>query len=336
VLGFFNNRQQKEKTMNYAKEGKDFLANIEQISYARSAVLDDGAGRGQRIIDVVDGNGLACTVTPDRALNIVECSYKGIPLVYRTPAGHCLPRGVFQQDWSAGLLTTCGLRNIGVASGSEPQHGRISQMAAAGVCSRRNENGDIVISGEVTEEWLFGPNLKMQRKITFASECSRITIEDEVRNHSSSADDVAILYHCNFGYPFVAPGVELLADEHEIEARDEVAAKGLDCWNKMDLPAAGFKEQCFRHFLRKDASGMASMQIVNRNLGIAVKVSYDTATLPMMVQWKNCLKNDYVLGLEPGNGSLLGREVDLKENRLAHLESGESVKFKVVIDFESL
>jgi len=129
--------------VNCSDAGRDYLANPEQISYARPSVLSDGDGAGQRIIDVFNGAGLACTITPDRALNIVECSYRGIPLVYRTPGGHHRPRGVFQQDWSAGLLTTCGLRNIGVASGDEPQHGRISQIAASEVGTSRDAAGNI-------------------------------------------------------------------------------------------------------------------------------------------------------------------------------------------------
>ena len=166
--------------MNYLEQGGDYLAAPEQISYARPSVLADGDGRGQRIIDVFNGAGLACTVTPDRALNIVECSYRGIPLVYRTPGGHRRPRGVFQEDWSAGLLTTCGLRNVGVASGGEPQHGRITQLGADDVAVSRDASGDIAIRGRVTEGWLFGPNLVLEREIVVSCGKCRIAIADRV------------------------------------------------------------------------------------------------------------------------------------------------------------
>ena len=321
-------------TMNYLEQGGDYLAAPEQISYARQSTLADGDGCGQRIIDVFNGAGLACTITPDRALNIVECSYRGIPLVYRTPGGHRKPRGVFQQDWSAGLLTTCGLRNIGVASGDEPQHGRISQLGASGVGVSRNEAGDIVIRGTVTEGWLFGPNLVLEREITVCCSRCRITIADRVVNRGQSPDAAALLYHCNFGYPFASPELVLEAEEHQIEPRDEVAARGLDDWRHMDPPNAEYREQCFRHFLPAGEDGMAAIRAVNRKLGVAVRIAYDTRTLPWLVQWKNCLKNGYVLGLEPGNGSLLGRKHDLEHGLLARLAPGEAADFKVRIDFE--
>ena len=102
----------------------------------------------------------------------------------------------------------------------------------------------------------------------------------------------------------------------------------------MDAPTADYKEQCFRHILAPGADGMAAIRAVNRKLGVAVRIAYDPRTLPWLVQWKNCLKNGYVLGLEPGNGSLLGRKHDLEHGLLARLTPGESVDFKVRIDFE--
>ena len=322
--------------MNYFEQGGDYLAAPEQISYARPSTLADGDGCGQRIIDVFNGAGLACTVTPDRALNIVECSYRGIPLVYRTPGGHRKPRGVFQQDWSAGLLTTCGLRNIGVASGDEPQHGRLTQLGASGVAVSRTASGDIAIRGTVTEGWLFGPNLVLEREIVVSCDKCRIAVADRVVNRGPAPDAVAILYHCNFGYPFASPELVLEAEEHRVEARDEVAARGLAEWRRMDPPAADYREQCFRHILPAGNDGMAAIRAVNKNLGVAVRVAYDPRTLPHLVQWKNCLKNGYVLGLEPGNGSLLGREYDLEHGLLARLAPGEAVDFRVQLDFESV
>ena len=180
------------------------------------------------------------------------------------------------------------------------------------------------------------PNLRMERTITVSCDRCRICIDDRVRNCGGVPDSVAILYHCNFGYPFASPDLVLEAPEHEVEPRDEEAGRGLADWMRMALPAADYREQCFRHRLPADGDHMASIRAVNRKLGVAVKVAYDTRTLPMLVQWKNCLKNGYVLGLEPGNGSLFGREYDLKHDLLARLEPGESVDFRVALEFETV
>lgn len=321
--------------MDYMKNGREFLANLDQFSYARQSVLSDGPGRGQRIIDIFNGQGLSCTVNPDRGLNVVECSCFGIPLAYRAPGGHRASTGFFQLDWPAGLFTTCGLHNIGVPSMGEPQHGRISTMAADDVAASR-ENGDIVVRGRVREGWLFGPNLELVRKMTFSCRENTILIEDTVTNLAAEPDDLAILYHCNFGYPLIAPGIEFDTPAHAVEPRDAEAAKGIDHWNEMDEPVVGYKEQCFRHKLVAGADGMAKMRIINRKLGMAATVAYDTKTIHQMVQWKNCMTRNYVLGLEPAVGSLMGREADLRDHQLIHLECDQSVDFKVKFTFEKL
>ena len=61
------------KNDTYAK-AKTYLANPDQLCYARLSRLEEGSARGQRVIDVFNGTGLAFTVTPDRGMNLEECS----------------------------------------------------------------------------------------------------------------------------------------------------------------------------------------------------------------------------------------------------------------------
>ena len=76
------------------------------------------------------------------------------------------------------------------------------------------------------------------------------------------------------------------------------------------------------------------MRIKNRTAHVALNIHYDTATLPLIVQWKKPSQNAYVLGLEPTNGSLNGCEFD-KENGFGKvLAPGESISYRVVIEFE--
>lgn len=310
-----------------------FLATEDQLCYARSSVLDDGPGRGQRLIDVFNGTGLAFTVTPDRAMNIVECSFKGIPLVFRASGGHRRSTGFWQRDWSSGLLTTCGLRNIGCPSDGEPQHGRISSESAEFVSVTRRD-GRIRITGALREAVLFGSNLILERSISTAYGDNRIVIEDTVTNRDANPERIELLYHCNFGWPMATPELVFEATEHVVEPRDAEAEAGLSEWNRLTPPVANYREQCFRHLLPAGADGMASMLIRNPSLGIAVTVSYDTSTLPLMVQWKNCAAKNYVLGLEPTNGSLNGRAADLASGILPELAPDESRKFHVELKFE--
>lgn len=314
---------------------RPYLANPDQLCQLRLSSLEEGSGRGQRIVDVNNGSGLSFTVTPDRGMNLVECFFRGIPLAFRTPSGHRAAQGNWLADWTGGLMTTAGLRNVGLPSGGQGLHGAISGEAAEQL-SCRNRNGEIEISGILREGHLFSANLSLERSIRTACGDNRICITDCVTNHGETAEFTEILYHCNFGYPFISPALEFEAPPHQIEPRDSNAASGIAEWNHYPPPLTGFAEHCFRHELPSDASGRAQMRILNRPLGIAVIIRYDTATLPRLVQWKKPSRNAYVLGLEPTNASLNGCEFDRANQFGKVLNSGESIKYQWELEFQTI
>jgi len=59
------------------EELRKYSANSAQLANCRLSSLEDGNGRGMRIIDVNNGSGLSFTVVPDRGMDIVETSFKG-------------------------------------------------------------------------------------------------------------------------------------------------------------------------------------------------------------------------------------------------------------------
>ncbi len=314
------------------ERARPYLANPDQLCRARLSRLEEGSGRGQRIIDADNGSGLAFTVTPDRAMNIVECSFRGIPVSFRTPCGHRGVTGDWLGDWTGGLLTTCGLRNAGSPSGTQKLHGAISAEAAEQL-SIRCRNGEIEISGLLRESSMFGANLTLERTIRTACGSNAVDISDVVENHAESPEFTEIIYHCNFGWPLAAPGLVFDVPEHPVEPRNAEAAAGLAEWNVLPPPLDGFSEQCFLHTLPKDSSGMACMRIVNRELKVAVEVQYDTSTLPRLVQWKKPSRCGYVLGLEPTNASLRGCEFDRENGFGTVLPPGGSIAYHVRIRF---
>ena len=318
-------------------EARRFLANDDQLCYARLAELSEGTGRGQRIVDVFNGTGLAFTVTPDRCMNVVECSFKGIPMVFRTPGGHrhALP-GDFLRGWTGGLFTTCGLRNAGSPSGDEGLHGRVSTEAAEMLSVNRTDDGRLSVSGIVREGILFGTNLVLRRTISTAFGDNRIVVDDEVTNRAAAPEYVEIIYHSNFGYPLVSPDLQFDVPEHKIDPRDDWAKEHLAQWNQLTAPVAGFREMCYRHYLPAGGDGLARMRVANPGLGVAMTVAYDTRTLPLIVEWKNCGANEYVLGLEPSCASLNGREADIAAGVMPRLEPGETMNFHVEYCFESI
>ncbi len=318
-----------------------FTGNIEQLAWVRCSVLTDGAGRGNRIIDVNTGGGLQFTVHPDRGMDIVECSYRGINMIYRSGGGvrsrmEYLPEGSgWLRSFQGGLLTGCGMRNAGPASGECGVHGRLSNTAAEDVSVSREWEGEryvIRIRGVLREYCMFGENLRLVRTITCIGGSSIITIEDEVENLSGTTDYLQMLYHCNFGYPLVSPAMRLEAPAHEVEARDADAAAGIGCWDEMCEPVPGAVEQCFYHHFKDTAE----ITLNNRELKVKATVRCDTAELPRMVQWKLFDAGNYVMGIEPTNTRISGRENEITQGIARTISPGEKIYFRMQIEFASV
>lgn len=312
-----------------------YLANTDQVCYARLDEIGEGTARGQRIISVFNGSGLQFTITPDRGMNLVDCSFRGIPMVFRTPGGYRGLTGDWLNDWAGGLMTTCGLRNVGSPSGTQGLHGQISAQSAEQL-SIVTDDGDIRISGRLKEACIGGCNLELFRVISTAYGCNEIMVEDTVTNHGEKPEFTEILYHCNLGYPLVSPALKFELPEHDVDPRDDAAKAALVEWDQFPAPLEDFGEYCYRHTIPADENGWADMRIVNDEIGTALTISYDTATLPRIVEWKKPSKNCYVLGLEPTNGSLNGCVYDSENGFGKMLAPGESIRYRFKIRFESV
>ena len=323
----------------------DHVGSIEQLAYARAAELTDGAGRGNRVIDVCNGTGLHFTVCPDRALDIVEASFNGTPLAYRTCSGHQsrmayeTPGIHWLRTWPGGLMTTCGLRSAGNPNGEFGLHGRISNTAAEDVSVTREwADGEyrITLRGILREARIFGENIRMVRTITTAYGKNTIDVHDEVTNQAYTPDHILMVYHCNFGYPLISPDMKLEAAKHTVLPRTPDAEKGLATWDVMPPPKKGTPEQCFFHLIPAGKDAFASMSIVNPNAQIKATVAYDTRTLPHLVQWKVNDTGTYVIGLEPANTWLKGRTEETAAGTAQKIAPGQTLNFNVRFQFERL
>lgn len=324
-----------------------YLSNMDQISWAREAELTAGAGRGNRIIDVDNGSGLRFTVSPDRGLDIVEASFCGVPFVFRTPSGNRSrmeydPVGLgWLRTWQGGLMTTCGLRTAGSPDEEFGLHGRIDNLPAedVGITRGWDENGTyaIKIKGSVREAAMFGENLRLDRTISTGFQKNVIDVCDSVTNLAAGMDHVQIVYHCNFGFPFISPKMKIVLPEHRVTPRDENAAADLANWQTMPEPSGSQSpEECFFHDLPAGTDGFAKFTMENASLGMRISLEYDTTTLPRIVQWKLFRKNMYVMGVEPTNTHLNGRNAEIADGSAVQLPPGQTVQFHIRFRFEKL
>lgn len=335
------------------RELRPYVGTMDQLARIRTSVLDDGRGRGIRMADVDNGTGLRFAVLLDRGMDIGEASYNGTPFAYQTPVGlvhpaYYEPDGLrWLRGFGAGLLTGCGLRNVGSPEAEEGMradgplglHGRLSNTPAEEVAvSKGWSNGRYVlrVAGTVREVSFFGENLALRRTISTAMGDNSITIDDEVSNLGARPSPLMMLYHINAGFPLLSESAGLAGRVERTVPRNAESAKGLGEWNRCQPPTAGYAEQCFFHDVAPDADGMARMALRNPGSGLAMEVAYRKAGLPYFTQWKMMGEQEYVMGLEPANCHPDGQSAERKNGTLAILAPGQTATFKVVVSLGSV
>ena len=144
-----------------------------------------------------------------------------------------------------------------------------------------------------------------------------------------------LLYHCNFGPPFLEPGSQLLAPDHEVAPRDARAVQDIGHFNSYLGPTAGYVEQVYWHDLWADEKTHQTMAALRNSTGDrAAVLRFDQRQLPYFSQWKNtgALEDGYVTGLEPGTNFPNPRQFERQQGRVTKIPPGKS--FQCVLTAE--
>lgn len=313
------------------------VGNMDQIAGVKLVQLDDARERPTRAALFHTGSGLTFTVLIDRCLDISTAAYQGKALGWRSTTGDVAPayyeaEGIrWLRSYFGGLLTTCGLRNVGAPEeGSELTgyglHGRIGHTPATNVKTFQEWRGDdyvIGASGSMRETSVFGENLLLTRTVQTKLGATSFTVEDTITNEGFSATPYMLLYHCNIGWPVVDEGSKLNLPTQNVTPRDAEAEDGKDQWDTCDAPTHGYAEKCYFHDMKPDADGTVTASITNpQGFGAYVKYTYEN--LPRFTQWKQMGEQDYVVGLEPCNCGVTGRPQDEQAGTLTTLQPGQS------------
>ncbi|MCB0208009.1 MAG: aldose 1-epimerase family protein [Anaerolineae bacterium] len=322
------------------------VGHMDQVAGIRMVELGDGAGRGCRMLDVWTGTGFRFQVNADRALDITNCDFKGIPLAWRSSSGDAHPafyepQGLgWLRSFPGGLLVTCGLDQFGSPSqdnGVEVGlHGRISNLPASHVNYRTFWDGDdykMEISGEIRQTAIFFENLVLQRRITTKLGSNRLHIDDVVVNDGFEPTPHMVLYHFNLGFPLVSEHTHLHIQTESTEPRDTDAQAGVANWQHFQTPSPGYREQVFIHRPTADQDGQITVVLNNPQMGIGLRWTYDAAALPYLMQWKMMGEGAYVVGVEPANCNGIGGRTSTREmGQLPRLNPGESRRYSIALD----
>ncbi len=327
---------------------KDILEKVgtmQQVAFVRTCTVTEGRANSMRAIQVKNGP-MQYMLSPDKCMDIVSLEYNGMNMSFTSKPGlngrnpYDTHGGEALRSIMGGLFFTCGFENICAPCESDgkeyPMHGRMRTTPAEHVSSDAFwKDGEylLTVSGEMREAELFGENMILRRTVESAYGSARIDITDKVSNQSAREETMMLMYHCNFGYPFLEEDVRLILPTRKVTPREEWSGLHRDRWNVMDAPSDNAREYVFLHELASGEDGETFAAIVNDKLGIGVRISFNRKNLPYFMEWKSTASGDYVIGLEPSNSSVYGRKYHESQNTLPTLPpyGEETIKWSFTI-----
>jgi hypothetical protein len=309
--------------------------------------LHGGRREGVDLI-VVDNGALRFSVVPTRGMGIWKGWYEGNRVGWDSPVtdGPVNPAYVNLQaggglGWLAGfdeLLARCGLENNGAPfevrtahpDGTDSRvgfglHGKIANIPAsyAAVHVAEEPPHEIVVEGCVEESRLFGPQLRMETRISTVPGSNSLVVRDEFVNLKEQPVQMQILYHWNFGPPFLDPGAQFAAPIRSITPRDKRAVEGLSAHAVYGAPLAGYSEQVYYYELhaRANSGGQTLAMLRNQKGDKGIVLRFRTDELPAFTLWKNTagLRDGYVTGLEPATNYPNPLPFERARNRVVNL-----------------
>jgi hypothetical protein len=336
----------------FAKTSKDLKLPSEVTWSINKRTLRGGLRDGVDLIELHNG-ALSFSVLPTRGMGIWKGNYKGLALGWDAPVrGPVHPKFVNLEGrggigWLEGFdewIVRCGLDSNG-APGEDvvidnngnpmkvnlPLHGRIANSPAhhVQVEVQTEPPYEIAVVGHVEEAALFCPQLELRTRISTVPGSNTLTISDEIVNLKSTPSEMELVYHCNFGPPFLDPGAQLLAPDVEVAPRDARATEGIGHFNTYSGPTAGYVEQVYWHLLNTKAQSNETLAALRNSSGDrAAVLRFDKRELPYFTQWKNtgALQDGFVTGLEPGTNFPNPRKFERDSGRVVKIAAGSSYK----------
>ncbi len=309
--------------------------------------LRGGMSDGVDLIEVDNGE-LSFIVLPTRGMGIWKGTYRGLSIGWDSPVrGPVHPSLVDLQDRGGlGFLTgfdeaivRCGLDSMGAPGpdvvpnnmGVPTQvdltlHGRIANLPASQVevAIQDGDPPELVVTGTVYETGLFYPGFRLVARVSTPLGANRLHITDQVTNLRGVAAEMELLYHCNFGRPFLEAGARLVTAARLVAPRDARAVEGIDTCDTYLDPTPGYVEQAYWYRLLGDDAGRTVAMLRNAAGDRGVALRFNLNELPAFAQWKNtaAISDGYVTGLEPATDYPNAKSFERDKGRLLRMEPG--------------
>ncbi len=279
---------------------------------------------------------LQITVIPQRALDIYELSYRNSGISYTDYQAKIVSKGFcetgsenFSTHFFAGMLTTCGLIQSGRPCQESGRkfglHGCISNTPTIQLHTEILEDR-VVVHGVIEEHHPEGESMQLVRYITLHQD-NWIEIADTVKNIGESITPFMLMYHINFGAPFLSKNLQVSIPFSYIEDRDTGLPVPPSDILEIKPQAIGISEKVY--YTKADMSSGARLfdPISGRECHLTAE---GTSWVGI---WENFVEGAYAFGIEPCNCPGLGRVNAAKRNLLPYLAPNESHRFRIRLQF---
>jgi len=319
--------------------------------------LHGGIQEGIDVVEVDNGR-LSFAIVPTRGMGVWKGAFESCSLGWASPVKAPVHPSHVRLEERGGLgfldgfnewVVRCGLESNGAPGedvivdnmGNEKRvnltlHGKIANIPAEYVEVRVDLEHPYRLSviGTVFERSMFGANLRMSTNIATVLRSNCLSVEDVIENRRSTPWEMQLLYHCNYGEPFLESGSRLVAPVRSVAPRDARAADGVQNWNAFGPPEPGFVEQVYFCDLLWDQGGRTKVMLVNGDGDKAVTVSFSRGELPYFTLWKNTAdtKDGYVVGLEPGTNYPNRKRFERSQGRVVKLGPGDRYRAEVLLE----
>jgi hypothetical protein len=326
------------------------VGDMTQLAGIRESRLVGGRAEGVRALDFNCGDGFRFTVLPDRCMDIPFAEFGGAPLAWVSRTGIAAPQYYepegegWLRTFFGGLLTTCGLRQVGAPCVDEDEalgmHGRIGTTPAEEVAVETRWEGDEYLlraRGTMREARVYGEDLWLSRELSAWAGGRSLLVRDRIENRGVSASPLMFLYHVNAGFPLLGPETRLLVASRDVQPKDERSAQSIAEHARFGPPTPGWREVNWWHDAQSDEEGYCVAALVNEELsfafgkGLGLALRWRREQLNTLVQWKQLGHGDYTVAIEPGNCHTLGRAWERANGTLQYIEPGETREFEVEI-----
>jgi hypothetical protein len=324
--------------------------DLRQLADIRPFELSDGPERGVRALRVRNAAGLDFTILADRGMGLYDAQFRGVPLAWLSSVGVTHPACAEQpglgwlRTWPGGLLTPCGLTQVGSPCHDNGEelglHGRLSNLAAQQLkwgAGWQDDRYVLWAEGVLIETSVLGVNLALNRRISTTLDEAKMWIEDRVENRGIAPAPLMVLQHFNLGFPLADSTARLVLPAHTTVPRDEAARPGLAHCLEFDDPIDGCAEEVFYHDLQADAEGKVEVRLVNpafnNGQGLGVAWRYSKAEYPVLTEWKMMRAGFYAVGVEPGNCRVEGRVKERERGTLQMIAPREVRTFSIELEF---